>query len=143
MKYWIILIAVKTNKQTKNMLREVSLGKPLIFLSLPAPCFITHHQNWLLGSTPLHRAEQNTDDTTPMYIRWQVQIVQWKYENILLLDATCLINMSVAHLQHKLSRNLDNPPMDKSKVGCTPMQRLHMIPMVTENLQVLQKKCYL
>lgn len=32
----------------------------------------------------------------------------------------CLISMSVAHLQHEFSRNLDNPPMDKSK------SRLHI-----------------
>lgn len=55
----------------------------------------------------------------------------------------CLISMSVAHLQHEFSRNLDNPPMDKSKADCTSMQRPCMILMVTKNLQILLKKCSL
>lgn len=41
---------------------------------------------------------------------------EMKYESVLLLDARCLISLSIAHLQHELPRNPYNPPMDKTKV---------------------------
>lgn len=55
----------------------------------------------------------------------------------------CLISVSLAYLQHKLFRNPDIPPMDKSKADCMLIQRPFMTPIITQNLQVIQKKCYL